>query len=398
MNSPVEVFLNKIYLASFNRSPDFGGMQYWSQGLALGQSEKDIGGIIFSLPIVQAIYPESLSDSEFVESIYHNVFGRSSDADGLDYWSNEVASLRSQFEALGSLNALYEARGQLAINMINAGLGTPEGTEGKLYIENRLNASMQINTYLAEKGIDALSPTQLMEMMKTVDANPLSLIDFNREMYDLSTNTIPLDNYLSVGTDASDTFGLPDIDGSYHVVNGFGGDDTLWGQLRSILFGDTGQDTFVVNESFLKALTAGPFGITYGKYASADGGFGVDTMQINANDYVFDFGYATALASSQKSISSIEMYDLTQGDNITFKMDSFSINESITNYSVFENTGRLQIMVNGGADDHLDFMDGEGTSGWVIDHQVNIVGSDYNVWNSSDGLSSVYVNTLMFVV
>jgi len=37
----------------------------------------------------------------------------------------------------GSGNAAYEARGQLVVNMMNAGLGTAEGTPGKAYIDNR---------------------------------------------------------------------------------------------------------------------------------------------------------------------------------------------------------------------------------------------------------------------
>lgn len=173
--SNVAQHFSKLYLAAFLRAPDLGGLNYWSDKVALeGLSLQAVGGIIFSLPIVTAIYPSTLSDLDFVEAIYENVFGRASDAEGLNYWANEIAALRTSFAAQGSGNAAFEARGQLVMNMINAGLGTPDGTDGKAYIVNRL----EVAEYAVEKqlmsGVE-IPPSQLLVIELGVNAEASSV-------------------------------------------------------------------------------------------------------------------------------------------------------------------------------------------------------------------------------
>jgi hypothetical protein len=139
-----------MYLASFLRAPDLGGLNYWSDDvLVRGIPVEKVGGIIFGLPEVTAIYPANLSDAQFVEAIYKNVFGRASTAEGMTYWSNEIANLRDGFLAQGHepVLAAFEARGKLVMNMVNAGLGTAEGTLGKAYIDNRF----QVALYASER-------------------------------------------------------------------------------------------------------------------------------------------------------------------------------------------------------------------------------------------------------
>lgn len=139
-------YFTKLYLASFLRAPDLGGLNYWSNEVQSGKSLQYVGGIIFSLPTITAVYPKDLSDYDFVEAIYGNVLGRTSDEEGLIYWSNELAALRQNFASQGSILPQFEARAQVAMNMVNACLGTQDGTPGKAYLENRL----QVAEYAAE--------------------------------------------------------------------------------------------------------------------------------------------------------------------------------------------------------------------------------------------------------
>ena len=145
---PTENHFSRMYLAAFLRAADMGGMNYWSNQINNeGQSYQRVGGTIFSLSVVTAIYPAGMADQAFVEAIYNNVFGRASDAEGLNYWTNELITLRNTYAAQGSGNAAFEARGQLVVNMMNAGLGTAEGTPGKAYIDNRF----QVALYASER-------------------------------------------------------------------------------------------------------------------------------------------------------------------------------------------------------------------------------------------------------
>jgi len=76
-----QLHFTKFYLAAFLRAPELSGLNYWSdEVLVQGKSLQEVGGTIFSLDIVKAIYPANLTDTQFVEAIYKNVFGRASDA------------------------------------------------------------------------------------------------------------------------------------------------------------------------------------------------------------------------------------------------------------------------------------------------------------------------------
>ena len=120
--------ITQIYLAGFLRSAELGGFNYW-----LGQNKPadQLATEIFNLSVVKAIYPDTMSDSAFVTAIYNNVFGRSPDAGGLNYWLNELKKT---------------TRGNLVLSMIRAGVNVPDGTSGKAFLVNRIEvASYAIN-------------------------------------------------------------------------------------------------------------------------------------------------------------------------------------------------------------------------------------------------------------
>jgi subtilisin family serine protease len=112
--------ISQIYLAGFLRAPELGGFNYWK---GLNKTPETLATDIFNLPVVKQIYPDSMSNSAFVTAIYNNVFGRSPDSGGLNYW-------------LGQLQGM--TRGELVLTMIRAGMGVPDATEGKAFLVNRL--------------------------------------------------------------------------------------------------------------------------------------------------------------------------------------------------------------------------------------------------------------------
>ncbi len=169
--STLQNHFTQLYLAAFGRAPELSGLNYWiAEAQAKGLQATQ--GIIFSLPVVQTIYPATLSDAAFVEAIYQNVFGRSSDAEGMAYWSHEIATLRSGFVAQGhdAGFAAFAARGQLVMNMMTAALGTADGTPGKAFVVNRLDvATFSVETQLAQ-GQD-IPVSLLLQNMATVNAD-----------------------------------------------------------------------------------------------------------------------------------------------------------------------------------------------------------------------------------
>lgn len=86
----------RLYNATLDRSPDANGFQGWFNGLAPGLGSIDLtlsqaaGGFVGS-PEFQNTYG-SLSDEQFVTTLYRNVLDREPDARGLARWTGDLAN------------------------------------------------------------------------------------------------------------------------------------------------------------------------------------------------------------------------------------------------------------------------------------------------------------------
>jgi subtilisin family serine protease len=155
-NTATQEDITQIYVAGFLRAPELDGYNYW-----FGQSKtaSQLATDIFTLSVVKAIYPDSMSNTDFVTAIYNNVFGRAPDAGGLAYWLSELAST---------------TRGNLVLTMIRAGLGTPDGTPGKAYLVNRVDLALYALTQ--QQGfLISLDPEDLKFTERLVNEDPYSV-------------------------------------------------------------------------------------------------------------------------------------------------------------------------------------------------------------------------------
>ncbi len=80
----------KLYVAMFDRAPDMAGLEYWvyKSGLPL----EGVAMSFFDQSETKLLYPLNYSNSEFIDAIYRNVFGREPDKAGKDYWLKELNS------------------------------------------------------------------------------------------------------------------------------------------------------------------------------------------------------------------------------------------------------------------------------------------------------------------
>jgi len=76
--------VTKLYIATFDRAPDSAGLDYWVESSDFGL--EDIATSFFDQNETKAKYPDGYSTEDFVTSIYTNLFKRSPDTAGLDYW------------------------------------------------------------------------------------------------------------------------------------------------------------------------------------------------------------------------------------------------------------------------------------------------------------------------
>lgn len=84
----------RLYYAYFRRSPDPAGLSYWVGERRRGRrSLVSVSSSYASSAEFQRTYG-ALTDSAFVDLVYRNVLGRSGDAAGRAYWTNELSSGR----------------------------------------------------------------------------------------------------------------------------------------------------------------------------------------------------------------------------------------------------------------------------------------------------------------
>lgn len=146
--------ITKLYVGAFTRAPEKSGLEYWDAQLAAGKSFTEVTDTIFSLPIVKAIYPDTMSNDAFLTAVYTNVFGRAPDAEGLAYWNGQLAT--------------GQPRGRVVMTMIDAGLGTPDGTPGKAWIVNRVAAAEFAADLQLTRGFE-VDEHKLIQLISSVD-------------------------------------------------------------------------------------------------------------------------------------------------------------------------------------------------------------------------------------
>jgi hypothetical protein len=162
----------KLYLASFNRAPEKSGLDYWTGQLSSGTPFSKVISTIFSLDIVKAIYPDSLPDNAFLTQIYINIFNKVPDTAGINYWIGKLA--------------LGAQRSALVLDMINAGVGTPDGTPGKEFILNRLAASEYAINVQAAQNV-SINTNTLKIIMSFVNEDPNSINIANSAINGINT-------------------------------------------------------------------------------------------------------------------------------------------------------------------------------------------------------------------
>ena len=89
---PTRGNVTRLYVATFNRAPDSAGLNYWlnNSGLQLEQ----IAQSFFDQPETQTLYPLGTPDRNFIQSVYGNLFNRSPESAGWNYWEQELSSGR----------------------------------------------------------------------------------------------------------------------------------------------------------------------------------------------------------------------------------------------------------------------------------------------------------------
>jgi hypothetical protein len=148
----------ELYVAYFNRIPDSEGMNYWLKQFKSGASIETIGKSFYAAaisPTFSALtgYSSTMSNVDFIRTIYKNVLGRNEvDQGGLDYWSTALSKPEGTSGA--------ETRGTLINTILNAAHGFKnDATYG--WVANLLDNKFTVANYFAiQQGISYFTPEE----------------------------------------------------------------------------------------------------------------------------------------------------------------------------------------------------------------------------------------------
>jgi hypothetical protein len=235
-----------------------------------------------------------------------------------------------------------------------------------------------------------------------------------------TTSTFLQGNTVQMGGTGNDTL---NDNGSAKLLLGDAGNDTLTATAPSVLRGGVGDDTFVVNQTFVTALQTayGQAGNNGALNASIDGGDGgidsvtgfnarynVDTLRLSGSNINLDLTRIGNIGSGDPSITgrlaNIEVIDLATGNN-SLKLtarDVLDVSDAVDLAAVTgtANANKHQLVVMGSG--RLDLSDGgtnSGTAGWanlgtrfvVSGNDWGYAGLQFDVWKSNTSAVQVLV-------
>ncbi len=152
----------KVYYTMFGRAPDLGGFNYWKQEAAReGWDMAELVDRFLQLPVVhQAGYAPGQSPDGYIANLYATLFGKAPDDGG--YWAGKLAQGTS--------------RGELLAEMVQAALGTPDGTPGKNTVLNKLSFSQYLVDLQAANGLE-LEADDLANWTRMVSEDDSSVVN-----------------------------------------------------------------------------------------------------------------------------------------------------------------------------------------------------------------------------
>lgn len=80
-----------LYGGAFDRTPDEGGLLFWSAWLDGGRSLHDADSFFLSSPEFTALHGTNTSDAQFIDKLYLNVLDWPGEEGGEAFWTDNLA-------------------------------------------------------------------------------------------------------------------------------------------------------------------------------------------------------------------------------------------------------------------------------------------------------------------
>ncbi|MFG6550593.1 DUF4214 domain-containing protein (plasmid) [Sulfitobacter faviae] len=282
--------LTALYVGYYDRAPDPDGLQFWIDQIDNGREFSTIAADFAAAPEALAKYPylstpDVSTPSTFITSIYLNLFGRTPDQAGLDFWTGVLND--------GSVS-VAEMIEEIIMGAVN---DEDAGTFDKTVLDNKIEVGLDFAESTADVSgfeFDADAKMAAEAAVNGVTEDPATV-----EAAKAAT-----DAYLAGETNQGDTLTLT------------AGEDVLTGT--------------AANDTFSAPLVASTFGIqvqTLNATDTLDGGEGTDRLNVTLNDSG-GFGGST---TGSPLISNVEQFFVRAVSASEFDMTGVSGAEQLWN-------------------------------------------------------------------
>jgi len=299
----------ELYVSFFDRAPDADGLAYWvDSGLAI----EEISSSFFDQEETQTKYPETMSDAEFVNTIYVNMFNHNGDPDGLTYWENELAT--------GSITRA---------NMILAIGNGAQGTDQTI-----LDNKTEVGLYFADAGLNDVE--EATDVMNDVDETEASVSAAKVITDGYASLDLTVEKDTIVGTDSDDTIsGFTDLSTGTKTysagdsIDGGEGNDTFKLNIKS---GTAVDAVGTLNNVETVELSGTP--ITAGISAANWNGVEKYSLGSSGNYLINDIGTKVSSISGDKLTAATDAITLNFASNEIITGDEDALDVTISNSSL----------------------------------------------------------------
>lgn len=156
-----------LYTAVFMRSVEASGVDFWVSALAGGSVAWADGSLATQLLNASSLYPSSFTDTQFVQAVYTNVFGRAAQPSDISYWTGQLAGGYTRGRAM--VEMLYGG----LYYLVNGGTD-PVAINSCNLIHNRLAVSMAYGAIFRKSAVDAAYPSGTLSGVTTDPATVLT--------------------------------------------------------------------------------------------------------------------------------------------------------------------------------------------------------------------------------
>lgn len=123
-----EAAVSTLYQTVFGRDADASGLEYWFDQVKSGHSLLDVAKSFDAIASSNAATSSAnLSDSEFVQTLYQNTFGRTGEAAGVSYWADALSHGATRADLIASFS-------NIASNVIDGTMVTDATVVGSVTI------------------------------------------------------------------------------------------------------------------------------------------------------------------------------------------------------------------------------------------------------------------------